>query len=257
MSMAVLVMGMASALGMGDFMLQPSGDLRRPFASEQIGEDERPVAAHAARVRLHHLEARSYMRSKVGLVDDEQVGSHDARAALARYFFPLGNVDDVDEPVRQLGAERGSQIVAAALDEDKLERREPALQLLDRLEIHRSILAHSRMRAAARLHAYDPLFRKNACRRQYPRILLGIDVVGNDRQAVFILQRFRQALHQLGLAGADRSADADPDRPPRRDRIRLPFHMRMSLSLAHNVRLPGNKLVWIQSMSSIKLIPCR
>ena len=77
-----------------------------------------------AGVAVHHLQRRADVRRQVGLVDDEQVGPGDAGAALARDLVAAGDVDDVDGQVGQLGAEGGGQVVAAALDEDEVERRE-------------------------------------------------------------------------------------------------------------------------------------
>ncbi len=73
--------------------------------------------------------------------------------ALAGDLLALGHVDDVDRRVDQLGAEGGGEIVAAALHEHQLEPGKARQEILDRLQVHRGVLANRRVRAAARLHA--------------------------------------------------------------------------------------------------------
>ena len=61
-----------------------SGDLGDALVLLQIGEDEGPLAAHLARVAVHHLEVGADQRREIDLVDDQQVGAGDAGPALAR-----------------------------------------------------------------------------------------------------------------------------------------------------------------------------
>ena len=49
---------------------------------------------------------------------DQEVGFLDAGSSLARSRVTTRDVDDVQRDVRQLGAERGGQIVASAFDQD-------------------------------------------------------------------------------------------------------------------------------------------
>src|SRR5262250_251481 len=59
----------------------------------QVGEDERPLAAHALGVAFHHRQRGTDMRRQVRLVDDEQIRAGDAGSTLARDFLALGDVD--------------------------------------------------------------------------------------------------------------------------------------------------------------------
>src|SRR5690606_11092504 len=65
------------------------------------------------------------------------------------------------------------------------------------------------VRAAARLHAHDAIFRQRLTAREDQRVFLGVDVVGDDGDRIVFAQGFAQFLGQRGLAGADRPADAD------------------------------------------------
>ena len=85
-------------------------DLLDPPPVPQPGEQERAVAAHAPRVPLHDLERGADMRRQVRLVDDQQVGASDRRAALARDLLAGGDVDDID---RQAAARTIDAIEAA------------------------------------------------------------------------------------------------------------------------------------------------
>src|SRR5262245_25862175 len=66
------------------------------LASFEVGEDERPLPAHAAGIALHHLKGCPDVRGEVGLVDDEQIGAGDAGATLARDLLALCHIDYVD-----------------------------------------------------------------------------------------------------------------------------------------------------------------
>src|SRR5262245_39365391 len=72
-----------------------AGDLVDALADAQIAEHERPCAAHAPRIALHHRERSAHVRRKIDLVDHEQVGARDARATLGWDLVAGGDVDDV------------------------------------------------------------------------------------------------------------------------------------------------------------------
>ena len=61
----------------------------------------------------HHLERGAEEGGEVDLVDDEEIGSSDAGAALARDFFAARDVDDIDSEVGELRGKGGGEIVAA------------------------------------------------------------------------------------------------------------------------------------------------
>src|SRR5437763_450449 len=102
------------------------------------------------------------VRRQVDLVDDEQVRARDARSALARDLLPLRHVDDVDRRVDELGTEGGGQVVAAALHQQQVKRRESPQQLADGFEVDGRVLADRGVRTAARLDADDALGRERA-----------------------------------------------------------------------------------------------
>src|ERR1700753_3871489 len=61
-----------------------------PHALVGLREHERAVSAHGARVARHDVEARAHVGRQIGLVDDEEVGLGDARAALAGDLVTAG-----------------------------------------------------------------------------------------------------------------------------------------------------------------------
>jgi hypothetical protein len=148
----------------------------------QIREQKRPVAAHLARVAIHHFERSSHIRRQIDFIDHQQIGADDARSALARDLVAAGHVDHVDGGVHQLRAERRRQIVAAAFDEDQLQARMRALQILDRFQVHGSVLADGGMRAAAGLDAGHALGRQRALADQEFGVFARVNVVGDDGQ---------------------------------------------------------------------------
>ncbi len=114
--------------------------------------------------------------------------------------------------VHQLRAERGREIVAAALDEDQFEAGMRALQLLDRLQIHGGIFANRRMRAAAGFDARHAIGRQRALPNQKLGVLARVDVVGDDGQVDRRPQCLAQHVDQSGLPAADWPGDADSKR---------------------------------------------
>src|SRR5438067_13303659 len=60
------------------------GDRIHPLSRLQVCEYERPVAAHELGVAFHHGKRCADVRSKVDLVDHQEVGAGDARSAFAR-----------------------------------------------------------------------------------------------------------------------------------------------------------------------------
>ena len=124
------------------------------------------------------------MGGEVDLVDHQQVAAGDARPALARDLVAGGDVDHVDREIRQLRAEGGGQVVAAALDQDQVERGEAARQVGDAGEVDRGVLADRGVRAAAGLDAQDALGRQGAGAGEELRVLLGVDVVGDGGDVV-------------------------------------------------------------------------
>src|SRR3546814_20351111 len=70
------------------------------------------------------------------------------------------------------------QIVAAAFDQDQVERRKGAVQLPYRRKVYRSVLADRRVRASAGLDAQYPLGRQRSRPGQEFGILARVDLVG-------------------------------------------------------------------------------
>src|SRR5579883_2457635 len=185
------------------------GDLGHALVLLEIGEKERARPAHLAGVAIHHVEARPHQRCQIDLVDHEEIGARDPRPSLARNLVAGGDVDHIDREIREFRTERRRKIVAAGLDEDEVEIGKAPSHLGHRGEIDRGVLADRRMRTTAGLDADDPLGHQRAGAREELRILLGIDVVGDDGDVVARAHMLAEAIDERGLAGADGTTDAD------------------------------------------------
>ena len=162
-------------------------------------------------VAIHHREVGADERREVGLVDDQQIAARDAGAPLARHLVAAGDVHHVDADVHELRAERRREVVAAGFEEHDLhvgERRDGGV---DRFLVDGRVFADGGVRAAAGLHAANALARQRAGSHQELGVLVGVDVVGDDRDAVAVAQPLAQAVEQRRLARPDRAADPDCD----------------------------------------------
>src|SRR5712671_2253704 len=139
------------------FGFDEADDVPEALTGLEVGEHERPLPAHAARIAVHHLERSADHRREVDLVDDQQNALGDAGAALARDLVARRHVNHVEREVGELRAESRGEIVAAGLDQDQVEVREAAIEPRHRLEVDRGVLADRGMRTAAGLDADDAL----------------------------------------------------------------------------------------------------
>ena len=105
-------------------------------------------------VALHDREIGADVRREIGLVDHEQIGLRDARAALARHLVAARDVDHVDREVGELAAVLRGQVVAAGLDEQQL-GADLVDELLEREQVVADVLADRGVRAAAGLDRAD------------------------------------------------------------------------------------------------------
>ena len=129
--------------------------------------------------------------------------------ALGRDLVAGGDVDDVDGEIGELRRKGRGEIVAAGFDQHQIEIGKLGAHLGDGGEIDRGVLADRGVRAAAGLDAGDALGRQRAGAHQIFGVPLGVDVVGDGGDLVAVAQPLAQRVHQRGLAGADRAADAD------------------------------------------------
>ena len=172
----------------------------RPRTQSATGRDvgaqrdrgHRQRAAALGRLAHHPLDVGADVGREVGLVDRQQVGAGDAGAALARDVVAGGDVDDEDLHVGQRGREDRGQVVAAALDEDDVQRPGRGLELLDGLEVGGDVVADRGVRAAAGLDRGDPVLRQHARGAQELGVLGRVDVVGHDAEPGLGAQRAAQ-----------------------------------------------------------------
>src|SRR3546814_18548514 len=88
------------------------------------------------------------------------------------------------------------QIVAAAFDQDQVERRKGAVQLPYRRKVYRSVLADRRVRASAGLDAQYPLGRQRSRPGQEFGILARVDLVGHRSNIVIVAKIFEEHIHK-------------------------------------------------------------
>src|SRR5512140_1003847 len=97
-----------------------SDDLIHAYAVLDLGKQEGAVASHAPGITVHHGKIGADGGRQVGLVDHEQVGLSDPRAALARDLIAAGNIYDLDGVIGQFTAETGGQVIAAGLEQEQI-----------------------------------------------------------------------------------------------------------------------------------------
>jgi hypothetical protein len=173
-----------------------------------LGEDDGPLAAHAAGVAGHDVEVGADGGGEVGLVDDQEVALGEAGAAFARDLVAAGDVDDLDREVGEFAAEAGGEVVAAGLDEEEV-GAELAMEIFEREEVGGDVLADGGMGAAAGFDGADAGGVEGPVVDQEFAVFAGEDVVGDGGQCEAIAQVAAELEHERGFPAADRAADAD------------------------------------------------
>lgn len=218
------------------------GDLADAVSVLDPGEDEGAIAAHLCAVALHDREVGSDRFGQVGLVDDQEVGLGDSRAALARDLVASGDVDHVDRIVGEFPAEMGGEVVAAGFAEEQV-GLDLCRELLERQQVGRNIFPDRGMRAASCLNGLDALSLEGPVTNQEFSVLAGEDVVGYRGQAQTLAQFAAERQQQGGLAAADRAADSDREGapvviPPGRGQLAF-FEQARMLHVLVGVPVPG------------------
>src|SRR4051812_16980650 len=191
-------------------------DLRDSLPMGALCEHDGAGTSHPPSVGLHYRKICADQRREVGLVDHEEVRQRDPGPALARHLVPSGDVDHIDGVVGELAAVLRGEVVAAALDEEKLGGGPHLLhQLFESEEVVADVLANGGVRAAAGLDGADPCFGQRLVAHQELGVLAGEDVVRHHSQGDPIPQLATEGEEERGLAASDGSADADRERPQR------------------------------------------
>src|SRR4051794_27292052 len=151
----------------------------------QVGKYEGPFASHLASVAIHYFEGSADVRRKVGLVDDQQIGTHDSRTAFSRDLVARGYVDDIDGGVGKIRAEGGGEIVTAALDKNDIHVSEGAFEIGDGFEVHGAILSNGGVRTTAGFDSTNALGGQSTHSNEELGVFPGVDVVrhGSDTEA--------------------------------------------------------------------------
>ena len=134
----------------------------RPGPRPGTGTPSAGSPRRAAASRSITLEVGADERGEVGLVDHEQVGGGDARAALARHLVAAGHVDHEDLHVDEAGLNVAVRLSPPLSTRTRSSGPRPRLQLLDRVEVGGDVVADRGVRAAAGLDGEDPLGRQHA-----------------------------------------------------------------------------------------------
>jgi len=120
-------------------MLDEADDGIQALPGLEVGEHERALAAHFLRVALHHFERGADHGREVDLVDHQEVRLHDPGPAFTRDLVAGRDIDHIQRQIREFGADRGGEIVAAG---DKIPRKGgPGITRSDLLVINKIDLA--------------------------------------------------------------------------------------------------------------------
>ena len=122
-----------------------------------------------------------------------------------------GDVDDVDGVIREIAAELGRQVVAAAFHEEQLGVQR-AHERIQRHHVRADVVADGGVRAAAGFHRADALGGQRVVAHQEFRVFLREDVVGHHAKLIAVAQAPAERQQQRRLAAAHRAADAHGER---------------------------------------------
>ena len=163
-------------------------------------------------VTVHHAKIGADQRREIDLVDHQQVGPGNARAALAGDFVTGRDVDHIDSEIGELRAEGGREVVAAGFDNHQIELGKFSAQIGDRRQIHRGILVDRGMGTATGFNTGDTVRRQRPRPGQELGVFLRVDIVGDHRDLVSVAELLAQGIGECCFAGANRPANTDPQR---------------------------------------------
>jgi hypothetical protein len=85
----------------------------------------------------------------------------------------------------------------------------PAHHFVERIQVHRRILANRCMRTAAGLHTDDPIGRERLAANEKVHVLAREDVIGDDAELVVLAHPLAQHVDERRFTGSHRSANAE------------------------------------------------
>lgn len=77
-----------------------------PLVIPHARKDKRPTISHHPSIAIHDVQTCSYVRCQIRLVDDEEGGLRDTRAAFTTDLVSASNVDDIELEVDEFLAGR-------------------------------------------------------------------------------------------------------------------------------------------------------
>ena len=179
------------------------------FAGLAIRQHGWPATTHHFAFFDHALEICSDKGRKVGLVDDQKIAAQDSRAAFARNIVAARDIDHEQPVIDKIEREGRGEIVAAGFDEHEIQLREQASSCSIAWMFR---VGSSRIAVCGQAPVSTAMTRPGSIRpdAQPFGILVGDEIVGDDGDIdVAGLKAAGSALDKRGLAGSDRSADAD------------------------------------------------
>jgi hypothetical protein len=192
----MLVVGAGSVLKSVQDLTHDSLDSNSIF---HLGKNERAITAHFSAIPLHDGQVCSDGFRQIRFIDHQQVALRDSRTAFAGDLVSSRNVDHL---------ETGREIVSAGFNQEKL-RLEEAMQILQREQIRRNILADGRVRATSGLDSPDAFTGKRLVLGEKIPIFSSKYVIGDDSDTHDRVQLSAKLQHQSGLAASHGASDAD------------------------------------------------
>ena len=126
----------------------------QPLPILHLRKDRRPALSHLGRITLHNSQIRAYNLRQINLIHNQQVRARDARPALARDLVPSGDINHVDDEIRQFARVVGGEVIAAGLNQQEV-GLELLVQGFESQEVGTDVLADGGVRASAGFDGAD------------------------------------------------------------------------------------------------------
>lgn len=178
----------------------------------KVGKEEGEIWENKNWIRINKIKIEMEIRRKVDIVDEKKIWKSDKGEEIEGNLIKMEERDEIEGKVGKVGREGRGKIVKEGLDEKKIEVRKKEGNLKKGMKIDRRIIKNGSVREKKSLKKDDKVLRKGLKERKNKRVLMSINIVGDEGERIFIENRIEKILGKCGIEGEERKKDEEEER---------------------------------------------